>query len=163
MKIVIIAAVSKNNIIGKEGKIPWHFPEELKHFKETTTRFPVIMGRKTFESIGKPLINRMNIIITSHPELFIKFEEVKCFPNLKEALLYCEKNNHEKVFVAGGGAVYTEALCFADEMIISRMNIETDGDTFFPPIEADAWNEKNRIVKNNFEIVTYSKKENDRN
>ena len=159
MKSIIIAAVSKNNIIGKDGKIPWHSKEELRHFKDTTTGFPVIMGRKTFESIGKPLENRLNIVITAHPGLFIKFAEIKCFNSLKEALFFCENHYFGQVFIAGGARLYNEAILTADELIISRMNFECEGDTHFPGISSEKWSPGKTEKRNEFEILFYSKKE----
>jgi len=162
LKLVIIAAVAKNNVIGKNGKMPWHSGEELAFFKGTTTGFPVIMGRSTFESIGLPLKDRLNLIITSHPELFVKFEGVKCFYNLSETLNFCMENNFSKVFIAGGGKVYSDSINLADELIISRMDLEPEGDTFFPGINPDIWLETDIIKKTDFEIHTYKRKLNDR-
>lgn len=158
MKKVIIAAISQNNVIGKNGNIPWHSKEELKHFKDTTIGFPVIMGRKTFESLGKPLVKRLNIIITSHPELFIKFVDIKCFYNVKDALIFCEKSNFDMVFIAGGGKLYSEAIEFADELVISKMNFQSQGDTFFPYIDPEIWTEKENILYKDFKVVIYRKK-----
>jgi dihydrofolate reductase len=158
LKIVIIAAVSRNNVIGYEGKIPWHSREELKHFKESTLGFPVIMGRKTFESIGEPLKGRQNLIITSNPGFFSQFEEIKCFAKLKEAFLFCEKSNFEKVFIAGGARVYEEAITIADELMISRMNFEAEGDKYFPEIMPGEWDEVENKKNNEFEILIYRRK-----
>ncbi len=158
MKIIIIAAVSGNNVIGREGAIPWHSREELSYFKEATYGFPVIMGKNTFLSIGKPLTGRLNIIITSNPQLFIKFEDIKCFFNLKEALFFCENNYFERVFIAGGAKLYSEAIEKADEMIISRMNFDVEGDTFFPYIDPEIWDKTKGEKYNEFETYIYTKK-----
>lgn len=158
MKSVIIAAVSENNVIGNKGGIPWHSKEELLFFKETTIGFPVIFGRRTFESVGKPLEKRINIVITTHPELFIKFKEVKCFSSLHEALNYCKELGIEKAFIAGGSEIYREALPLADEMIISRMPFECGGDRFFPEFSIDEWYAASREKRNEFEIFVYKRK-----
>jgi dihydrofolate reductase len=157
LKKIIIAAISRNNVIGKEGNIPWHSDEELKHFKDTTLGYPIIMGRRTFESIGKPLIKRLNIIITSHPELFIKFVDIKCFFSVKEALNFCEMSNYDKVFIAGGGKLFEDTINYADEMIISQMNFHSEGDTFFPVIDPEIWTEKENILFKEFKVATYRK------
>jgi dihydrofolate reductase len=160
--LIIIAAVAQNNVIGKNGKIPWNSKEELAFFKETTMGFPVIMGRKTFESIGRPLQGRLNLIITTHPELFIKFEEVKCFFSLGSAVDYCQSCGSEKVFIAGGSGIYNEAINLADELIISRMMFNSEGDTFFPEINPDKWIPVVKEPKQDFEINIYKRKVNDR-
>jgi len=152
-------AVAVNNVIGDKGKIPWHSKEELIHFKDMTIGFPVIMGRKTFEALGKPLPGRLNLIITSHPEFFSKFEDVKCFSALKYALKFSSENNFEKAFIAGGAGLYKEGIEYADEMIISRMNFEAAGDTFFPDINTDKWILKETKKKSNFKILIYGKKD----
>lgn len=157
MKIIIIAALSENNVIGMNGGVPWQSSPDMSHFKETTLGFPVIMGRKTFESIGTPLKERLNIIITTHPELFIKFRDVKCFLSLNEALVYCKGKNFSKVFIAGGGMIYKEAIGIADEMILSRMNFECQGDTYFPHIEPSIWEVKEKRILSDFQIITYRK------
>jgi dihydrofolate reductase len=158
LKSIIIAAISRNNVIGDKGKMPWHSKEEFKHFKESTLGFPVIMGRKTFESLGKPLTGRLNLIITSNPGLFSRFEDIKCFSNLKEALLFCESSNFAKAFIVGGAQIYKEAIKTADELMISRMNFEVPGDKYFPEIVPDEWEETEHKKFNEFEILIYKRK-----
>lgn len=160
--MIIIAAVAQNNVIGKSGKIPWHSREELAFFKETTMGSPVVMGRKTFESIGKPLPGRLNLVITTHPELFIKFEELKCFFNLGYAVDFCKAGGFGNVYIAGGSKLYNEAINLADELIISRMMFECEGDTFFPAIDPEIWNPVKKEEKEDFEIIIYKRKVNDR-
>jgi dihydrofolate reductase len=136
LKIIIISAVAKNGVIGRtNGEMPWHVKEEFQHFKNTTFGFPIIMGRKTFETLGKPLKGRLNIILTNKKGINYPFEDIKIFNSLKEAYSYCEKEKYEKAFIIGGGEIYLQALATADEMIISYMNFEADGDVFFPKIE----------------------------
>ncbi|MBI9070314.1 MAG: dihydrofolate reductase [Melioribacteraceae bacterium] len=130
---IIIAAVSKNGIIGKDGKIPWKSEAELTHFKKLTMGFPIIMGRKTHDSIGKVLPGRLNIVLTKH-ELKSKNEKVKSFSKLNDAFLFCVDQKFEKVFIIGGRKVYEEAMSFSDKIILSEMDLFADGNVYFPEI-----------------------------
>ncbi len=159
MNKVIISAVAENNVIGRtDGEMPWHSKEEFKHFKETTFGFPVIMGRKTFESLGKPLKGRLNIIVTRSAKLDYNFDNVLIVHSLDEAYLYCEKNNFEKIFVIGGGQIYRQALENVNELIISYMKFNAEGDVFFPEIDGNIWEIKKREEHPEFVIVTYARK-----
>lgn len=141
----IIVAVSENGVIGKDGKIPWNIPEDLKHFKEITTEHTVIMGRKTFESIGKPLPNRRNIVISRNPDY--KAEGVYVCESLDDALATTDWLNDfggEEVFVIGGASLYQEALgmiCGLGQGKIYLTNIlkPYDGDTYFPYFDQKDW------------------------
>ena len=126
--IALIVAKSKNNVIGKDGKIPWKIKGEQKQFKELTTNNVVIMGRKTYEEIGKPLPNRLNIVISS--SVNYEGENLITVKSLKEALEYTDGKN---IYIAGGAGVFKEAMPYVDKMYITEvdMNVE-DGDTFFP-------------------------------
>ena len=139
MKKIIIAAVSKNNVIGKDGKIPWHSKEELNHFKKTTIGFPVIMGRKTWETLGKPLAGRLNIVVTSNQEYTVPHKEVVLFYSLKQALDFCKTSVYAKVFIIGGSGVFSQCLDDVDELIISEMNFESEGDVYFPEVDGTKW------------------------
>ena len=158
MKKIIIAAVSGNNVIGFQGKIPWHSKEEFKHFKSTTIGCPVIMGRNTFDSFDKPLQNRLNIIITRNPENKYEFDELKYFSNLEEAFSFCESEKYEKIFVIGGGEIYKSAINEVDELIISIMKFEVEGDTFFPEISKDVWEVAAIKEAAEFTVYYYSRK-----
>jgi dihydrofolate reductase len=156
LKIIIISAISRNGVIGRSnGKMPWHMKEEFQHFKDTTMGFPIIMGRKTFESLGKPLKGRLNIVITRNPNLKLNFEEVKKFYSLKESLEYCLSLGQEKVFITGGGEIYKQAINIADEMILSFLNFDAEGEVYFPKIDMQIWKEESRDERNDFEIVRY--------
>ncbi len=162
LKKIIISAVAKNGVIGKSnGEMPWHSKEEFQHFKSTTFGFPVIMGRITFETLGKPLKGRLNIIITSNNNLKYDFDEVIIFNSLEKAYEYCENQNYEKVFIIGGGKIYKHAMNSIDEMIISMMNFDADGDVFFPEINYKLWEVKSREKRNEFEILTYIRRDYD--
>ncbi|GAB6281900.1 MAG: dihydrofolate reductase [Ignavibacterium sp.] len=157
MKIIIISAVAKNNVIGKSnGEIPWHNKEEFQHFKKTTLRFPIIMGRKTFESLKQPLKGRLNIVITQKKNYNVE-NEIKVFNSINDALDFCKTLNTQKVFVIGGAEVYKQALNFADEMIISYMNFNADGNIFFPDFSIKDWQIISEEEREQFKIVHYKR------
>jgi dihydrofolate reductase len=159
LKIIIIAAVSKNGVIGRtNGEMPWHLKEEFRHFKNTTMGFPIIMGRKTFKSLGKPLKGRLNIVVTRNQNLKLDFDEVKKFYSLKESLEYCLSLGKEKVFITGGGEIYNQAIGIADEMILSFLSFDAEGDVYFPKIDQGVWKEESREKRSEFEIVNYARK-----
>jgi len=130
--ISIIAAIGKNNELGKKNKLLWSLPADMKHFKEITSGHAVIMGRKTFESIGRALPNRKNIVVTR--DLKYKKDGVEIVHSLEEALgLFKDKD--EEVFIIGGAEVYKQAMSFADKLYITHVEAEDkDADTFFPEI-----------------------------
>ncbi|KUG24717.1 dihydrofolate reductase [hydrocarbon metagenome] len=159
MRKIIIVAVAKNNVIGKDGIMPWHSKEDLKHFKETTMGFPLIMGRKTFFSMGgKPLKGRLNIILTRDKHFEKPDDDVKVFASIEDAYDYCEKQNYEKVFVTGGGEIYKREINNVDELLISEMNVEAEGDTFFPEIDKDIWEVAEVIDYSEFTLKIYRKR-----
>ncbi len=158
MKKIIIAAATLNNVIGKDGKIPWNSNEELSHFKKTTLGFPVLMGRKTWETLTKPLENRINIILSRQSNFIQKIETVLVVKNFKDAFDYCEKEKFDKIFIIGGGEIYKEAFNYCDEIILSKMNFETDGDVFFPEIKSEMWEEISKKVFTDFTVHYYIRK-----
>lgn len=159
MKKIIISAVAKNGVIGKSnGEMPWHVKEEFQHFKKTTFGFPVIMGRKTFESLGKPLKGRLNCIVTKNKNYRVPFDEVKIFFSLKESLEFFEKSDWERIFIIGGGKIYDQAVFFVDEMIISYMNFKAEGDVYFPKIDKNIWKVESKDKREEFEIFYYVRK-----
>ena len=125
--VSIIVAYSKNRVIGNKGKIPWKIKGEQLWFKELTLNHTVIMGRKTYESIGKPLDNRLNIVVSS--TLFFDEDNLKTARSLNEAISLA---NSEEVFIIGGQQLYEEAITIADTLYITEIDIEVEGDTFFP-------------------------------
>ena len=160
---ILIAAVAKNNVIGKSsGEMPWHSKDEFRHFKQTTLGFPVIMGRKTFESLGKPLKGRLNIVLTKNSKLKKKFEEIIIFDTIKSAFKFCMTDKFEKVFVIGGGQIFEKTIADADEMIISHMDFNAQGDVYFPKINLKKWEISSREERIRFEIVTYKKRDRDK-
>ena len=136
----IIVACNNKDVIGKDGKIPWHIPEDLKRFKEITMGYPVIMGRKTHESIGKILKGRTNIII-SRNEDYIPLETsepVYTATSLSSALEIAFQIN-ENVFVIGGEQIYKMALPFTDRVYLTTVDDDSDGDAYFPTLEFHGW------------------------
>ena len=159
MKKIIISAVAQNRVIGRSnGEMPWHSKEEFQHFKQTTFGFPVIMGRKTFETLGKPLKGRLNIILSLQTDLKYGFHDTKIFNSLENAYSFCEARNYQKVFIIGGAQIYKKAMDTADEMIISIMNFDAEGDVFFPKINDNEWMIESRDNRNEFEILKYVKR-----
>jgi dihydrofolate reductase len=139
MRISLIAAVSENNVIGDHGKIPWDIPEDMKHFRTLTMGKPVIMGRKTYESIGHPLPKRPNIVITRQKDFVAEGCEI--VGSLDEALQIADCKNSEEVFVIGGGEIYREALEKADRIYLTRVHTTIQGDAFFPEFHPEHWQE----------------------
>ena len=158
MEIIIIAAVSENRVIGKDGKIPWHSKEELTYFKETTLGFPVIMGRKTYESIGKTLQGRFNLVLSRKKDYYLNITDIRVFHNLKDAVDFCNYGiKAEKVFVIGGEEVFTKAIDVAEKISISKMKISVDGDTYFPELDMKKWCEESRKDYNDFELFLFKR------
>jgi len=153
--IIIIAAVAANNIIGNRGKIPWHISEDFKRFKRLTLGHPVIMGRRTYESLPvKPLPGRLNVVITG--KAGFEGEGVTTVPSLKEAI---EKYaSREKLFLIGGERVYRDGLVFATHLEITRLNAEYEGDTFFPEIEADDWEQTGEERHDDYSFISYKRR-----
>lgn len=157
MKITVsaIAAMSQNLVIGKDNKLLWHIPEDFKHFKKTTMGKPVIMGRKTYLSLGKPLPGRTNIVITSKPD---EIEgDVVLASTVEEALIKAVEIAHEtnvdEIFVIGGGQIYEAALPAIDRIYLTVINKDYEGDTFFPKLNAEEWSEE--IIATATEPVPY--------
>jgi len=154
--ISLIVAVAQNGVIGKStGEMSWHVSEEFKHFKNTTRGYPVIMGRKTFETLGKPLKERLNIVLTKNSEYKTQYDEVLIFSSLEDAIDYCKKNNFEKIFIIGGSEIYKLALPIVNEMIISRMKFDAEGDVYFPKFDESKWIKEKIMDKELFEVYHY--------
>ena len=137
MEKCIIVAISDNNAIGRDNQLLWHISEDLKFFKRTTLGCPVIMGRKTFESIGRALPKRVNIVISRG---FSTAEEVAVTSSLEDAFKVAEETNLERCFVIGGGQIYSQALSLVDSLIVTHVHtVIEDADTFFPEIDPVIW------------------------
>jgi dihydrofolate reductase len=135
MKISIIVARSTQGVIGRDNELPWRLPADLKHFKSTTLGHPIIMGRNTWESLGRPLPDRRNIVISRTPGF--SAEDAETFSSLEDALSACETS--DQIFIIGGAQVYEQAIEFADEMIITEVQIDVVGDAHFPEFEEEDW------------------------
>lgn len=137
MKVIsFIVAMDKNRIIGKNNQLPWHLPADLKFFKKVTMGHPIVMGRKTFESIGKPLPGRENIIVTRNSSYLAHGCSV--FHSLEE-LIKWSKEKEEEVFFIGGAELFKETFPYADRLYITMIDHEFDGDTYFPEFEESMW------------------------
>ena len=139
--ISLIAALADNGVIGRDNGLPWHIPEDLKHFKTLTLGKPVIMGRKTFESIGKPLKGRSNIIVSRNKNLLIEGAEVVA--SLEEAMARAKEFGQE-IMIIGGAQVYAEALPKAERLYLTFVHTKAEGDTFFPDFATADWVELER-------------------
>lgn len=133
----LIVAMAENRIIGKDNKLPWHYPEDLKYFKETTLHKTVVMGRLTYESIleslKKPLPNRKSIIITRSPE---KFPGVECYTSVEDFLAKYG-NSDEEIFIIGGARIYQALLPYCDRLYITKIHKSYEGDTYFPEFKEE--------------------------
>ncbi len=138
MSVSIIAAISKNNVLGKENKLLWHLPKDFKLFKETTIGHPIIMGRKTFESLPKALPGRTNIVVTGDRN-YIK-EGAVVTHSLEDAIKVGLSENKE-VFICGGGQIYKEALekKLVDKIYLTEIDVGVEGDAFFPTFDKSQW------------------------
>lgn len=135
MKISLIVAVDEQNGIGKNNQLPWHLPADLKHFKTLTTGHSIIMGRKTFDSIGKALPNRTNIVISRQDDYSAEGAEV--VSSLQHAYDLCQDDN--EAFVIGGAQIFEQALPGADILYLTVIHHQFDADTFFPKIDENDW------------------------
>ena len=140
MAISLVVAASRNDVIGGNGYLPWKLPADLQRFKQLTLGHPIIMGRKTYDSIGKPLPGRTNIVITHRQDF--KSPGTAVVHSLEEALQLCQ--NTEDVFVIGGGKIYEQALPFAERIYLPRIHQDFIGDTFLFSIDSSLWKETSR-------------------
>ena len=138
----IIVAKAKNNIIGKENKLIWHLPEDLKHFKELTTGHTIIMGRKTFESLGRALPNRKHVVFSQNPDFKVDDENVEIVHSMLQIQEYIE--NEEENFVIGGAMIYNLLMPYVTKLYVTQINKDFEGDTFFPKIDENVWKEVSR-------------------
>lgn len=179
MTVSLIVAASRNGIIGNKGKLPWRLPADLKRFKQLTMGYPVLMGRKTFESIGKPLPGRTNIVITRRKDFQCCGTTVA--HSLEEALLICDRGataqrskemvalplsadheNEKEAFVIGGAEIFKQALPFADRIYLTRIEKDFEGDTKLFEIDPAVWKETSREDSLNdplpHRFITYNRK-----
>ena len=136
MELILIAAMANNRVIGRGNALPWHLPEDLAHFRAVTMGHAVIMGRRTHESIGRPLDGRLNIVLSRDPA-YRPGPGCRQAGSLREALLLCAE--FAQVFLIGGAQLFREGLALADTLILTRIDADIDGDVFFPDLDADAF------------------------
>ena len=139
MLISLLVACDEQNGIGKNNQLLCHLPADLRYFKQLTTGHHIVMGRKTYDSIGKPLPNRVNIVITRNMFLNLPGCEVK--QNLKEAIWLAESNRETELFIIGGGDIFAQTIDFADRVYLTRIHHSFDADTFFPRLQPMLWKE----------------------
>lgn len=138
MKISLIGAVAKNNVIGKDNDMVWKLPDDFKRFKSLTSNHYILMGRKSFESLDGLLPNRTHIVITRNKDYTVP-QGHYVFHNLEEGLEFCKSKNVAHLYVIGGGEIYKEALPHADELQLTEVNASPDGDSFFPEFDKSNW------------------------
>jgi dihydrofolate reductase len=139
MTTSIIVAIAKNNAIGKDNKLLWYLPNDLKHFKDVTSGHTVIMGRKTFDSVGKPLPRRRNIVVTRQD---ISIEGCEVVKSIEAALTLCAGD--DEVFIIGGAEIYRQSIHLTDRIYLTQIDQDFDGDTFFPELNTAEWKETKR-------------------
>jgi dihydrofolate reductase len=164
LHIVLVAAVAANGVIGRDGAMPWHLPEDLAHFKETTTGHPVVMGRLTYESIaadvGGPLPDRTSVVLTTTgvdaEDGVVEVEGVEAA--LDAARTDARERGAETAYVVGGATVYEQFLPYADRLVLTELDGEYEGDTRFPEWDDEAFVERERDERDGFAFVTYERR-----
>jgi dihydrofolate reductase len=145
--IAMIAALSRNGVIGVDNQLPWYLPEDLKFFKRMTQAKPLVMGRKTFDSIGRALPGRLNIVVTRDPDFHA--EGVRVCHDLESALALADQqatiDGAEEIMVMGGAQIYAQALSLASHLYLTEVEVELQGDAHFPAFDAAEWEEVQRV------------------
>lgn len=152
---MIVSAVGRNGVIGTDGRLPWRIPEDMAHFKSLTMGQALVMGRATFESIGRPLPGRTTVVLTRNTDWTA--EGVRVAASLDEALDIVDSLGLD-AFIAGGAEVYRAALDVADRMELTEVDAEPEGDTHFPEVDWSRWREKSREPNEGFSFVTYERR-----
>lgn len=141
LPVSLIVAATRNQVIGRDNQMPWHLPADLRYFKQRTLGKPIIMGRKTWESLGRPLPGRLNIVITQQADA--AFEGAEVFTDLQSAIQrgqeWASEQGVAEVMVIGGGQLYQQALALTQRVYLTRIDLELEGDTFFPVLDAQQW------------------------
>lgn len=169
MRTVIIVAMNQKRLIGKAGGLPWHVPADLKHFKQTTMGHALIMGRKTYDSCGKPLPGRRNVVITRDPTKYAavanadasmpKDTTLDFVATLDAAIELCRSRREEIAFIAGGSQIYAQAMPVVDEMIITMINApDAEGDALFPKFDESAWKISPFTADPSLRVIHYRRK-----
>ena len=161
--VALIVAVAGNGVIGREGEMPWHYSEDLRHFRETTTGHPVVLGRRTYERIvdrlGEPLPDRTSVVLSSQdltlPDGVLLANSVPAALETAAGALPAARNT---VYVAGGGSVYEATMPVADRLVVTEIDATVDGDTYFPEIDPQEWVERSRDDRDDLSFVTYERR-----
>jgi len=140
MKISLIAALAKNNVIGRENDLVWRLPVDFKRFKSITSGHYILMGRKTFESLGKPLPNRTHLVVTRNKNYTVP-EGHYVFQTVEEAFIFANKLQIDILYVIGGGEIYNQTINLADELLLTEVDVAPEGDTYFPEFNKAEWKE----------------------
>jgi len=148
MSIILIAAVGRNGVIGRDNDLPWRIREDLQRFKQLTLGHTLVMGRKTYDSIGRPLPGRRTVVVTRQPDW--SADGVDVTHSLEEALKY-----DGTLYVAGGGEIYRQAMPYAEALELTEVDQSPDGDVTFPSVNPDAWIETAREAHDGFAFVSY--------
>lgn len=165
MKIISIAAIGKNRVIGKDNQLLWHLPNDFQFFKKETSHHFILMGRKTFESFPKPLPNRTHLVITKNKDYQSENPQVIIFHSIEAAIDFAKKEQQEKLFIIGGATIYKQTLPIVDEMLLTEVDYSGEGDAYFPAFDKENFEEttiKTQPVDEKhqyaFEIKKYKKK-----
>ena len=161
--ISFVVAMDQNRVIGSNNDMPWHLPNDLQHFKNITTGHTIVMGRKTFDSIGRVLPNRKHIVLTRSEQSFP--EEVEVVRNTDEILQYAKDHEAEEIFIIGGGELFKQMMPYVDKMYITLIEESFEGDVFFPEFDESEWEliekekgEKDERNPYNYYFLTYERK-----
>ena len=154
-RVVMVAAVAENGVIGRDGDIPWSIPEDLRHFRATTRGNTVVMGLRTFESIGHPLPYRTNVVVTRRPDW--SAEGVLVAPGVAEAIALAQDLEGD-VMVIGGGRVYEAAMDRADVQVLTEVHVSPEGDTHYPAFDRAEWVETRREPRDGYDFVWWERK-----
>lgn len=144
MRVSLIVAKSLNNVIGKNNALPWHLKDDLQNFKKVTSGHHILMGRKTFESIGKALPGRVSLVVSNEPKPVS--ENVIWFNSIFRAIKHAERNGETELFIIGGAKIYKYALSLVDRIYLTEINAEVDGDVFFPQLSTKNWKKVSEVI-----------------
>ena len=164
MSLSHIEAVSRNDVIGANQTLPWDIPEDMKFFRDKTKGKALIMGRKTFESVGHPLPNRLNVVVTRQKDYPSKAPNVVVKPDLKSAIEYCQtqvSKYGEEIFIIGGGEIYKESMPLVDVIYLTRIHADFEGDTRYPKVDSSQFElieQRDRTEPVPFSFLTYVRK-----
>jgi len=155
-ELVGIAAVARNGVIGADGDIPWRIPADWQRFKRLTLGHTLVMGRRTYDSIGRPLPGRTTVVVTRDKRW--RGDDVLVAPSVPEALALAAAHERDTVFVAGGGEIYRQAWDALDRLEVTEVDAEPDGSVYFPPVQPDRWLEVSRDPHEGYAFVTYRRR-----